>query len=227
MDIRTRTPDLEELIRSAVEERLSRLWTSAPGTVVPGSYDRQKQTISVQLSVKGFVKAEDGSQSSVDLPILPDVPVQFPSGGGVTMTFPIKGGEEVLVNFAARAPGAWQQSGGQQNATDAGMHSLSNGFAQLGYRSNPKALEDVDTDSVTIRSDDNNTKISLNPETGVAVATDKAEAIAAAEGIAMAGGTGNVTIDGDLIISGISFLAHVHKDVQPGGGLSGPPDGAP
>lgn len=226
MDIRTRTPDLEELIRSAIDERLSRLWTSAPGTVVPGSYDRQKQTVSVQLSVKGFLKKEDGTQSSVDLPVLTDVPVQFPSGGGVTMTFPIKGGEEVLVNFAARAPGAWQQSSGQQNATDAAMHSLSNGFAQLGYRSNPKALQDVDEDSVSIRSDDNNTKVSLNPGTGVSVSTNKTVTIAAAEGIALAGGTGNVSIDGDLIISGISFLAHVHTGVQPGGGLSGPPNGA-
>lgn len=232
MDLRERQGDMEELIRTAIEQHMSRVWNSLPGTVVPGSYDATKQTVSVQPSVKGYVKKEDGTQQAVDLPVLPDVPVQFPAGGGVSMTFPIKGGEEVLVSFSSRSPDNWQQSGGQQQPADTGVGGLSGGFAMLGFRSNPRALTDVDTEGVVIRSDDNMTKVGLSPASGVSVDTDQQVTIAAAQGVGINSGagpvaiTGVVQVTGDVVINGISFMGHMHTGVVTGGDDTGIPVGA-
>lgn len=154
--------DLEEYVRNALDDRMSQVWTSAPG-IVKG-YDAAKQTVSVQLSIKSTQRMPDGSVKFVSIPVLQDVPVQFPGAGGMKMTFPVKVGDECLVNFSCRSPDSWQQSGGEQAPVDAGMHSLSNGFAMLGFSSNPEAKKlqgGADPDAVQIRSADGQTAISL------------------------------------------------------------------
>lgn len=224
IDPRERFADPEEIIRTAVEAGQSKMWTSAPGKIV--SFDPAKQTASIQLQVKSFIKQEDGSQKSVDIPVLQDVPVQFPGGGGMVMTFPVKPGDEVLVNFSSRSPDAWQQSGKEGVPPDASMHSLSNGFAQLGYRSNPSAAKvtgGVNTTGAEMRSEDGMTKMSMSASGGVAVTTDKSVAIAAAGGTTMNGNmsiTGTLTVTGEIILNGISLSTHRHTGVTPGGGTS-------
>lgn len=226
-DARERISDPEEALRSAIEQQLANFWTSAPGRVV--SYDAAKQRVSVQLSVKGFIKQEDGTQKSVDIPVLQDVPVQFPSGGGQTMTFPVKEGDEVLMHFTSRSPASWQQSGGDQVPTDSRMNNLSNGFAVLGFRSDPRALENVSGDATEIRSDDGNTKISLSGAGGVGISTDKTVSVSAAQGVTMTGGAGDITftgtlkVIGEIDLNGIQLSTHKHKDVQPGSSNSGTP----
>lgn len=224
MDARERIPDPEETLRSAIEQQLANFWTSAPGRVV--SYDAAKQRASVQLSVKGFIKQEDGTQKAVSIPVLQDVPVQFPSGGGQTMTFPVKAGDEVLMHFTSRSPGSWQQSGGDQIPTDSRLNNLSNGFAVLGFRSDPRALENVSGDATEIRSDDGKTKVSISGAGGVGISTDKQVGISAANGVSIGGGTGEtaitgtVRITGELIVNDIVFSTHKHTGVQPGGSTS-------
>lgn len=152
MDIRERFDDQEEQIRAAVEQHMARMWTSAMGHIV--SYDPAKQTASIQIAVKSFIKGEDGKRKAVSIPMLQDVPVQFPGSGGQTMTFPVKAGDEVLVNFLSRASDAHQQNGGDQNATDASVNSLSHARAILGFKSAPKKLANVSMDETQLRSDD-------------------------------------------------------------------------
>ncbi len=226
-DARERIGDFEEAIRAAVEDKMTGFWTSAPGRVV--SYDAAKQRVSVQLAVKGFVKQEGGAQKAVDIPVLQDLPVQFPSGGGQTMTFPVKAGDEVLVHFTSRSPAAWQQSGGDQVPTDSRLNNLSNGFAVLGFRSDPRALTNVSEGATEIRSDDGNTKVSISGSGGVRISTDKAVGISAANGVTMSGGAGDITftgtlkIIGEIDLNGILLSTHKHTDVEPGGGTSGQP----
>lgn len=223
-DVRERFDDQEETIRAAIEQHMTRFWTSAMGRVV--SYDATKQTASVQLTVKSFVKGEDGKRRAVSVPVLHDVPVQFPGSGGQTMTFPVQPGDEVMVNFMSRASDAHQQSGGDQNPTDASVNGLSHPRAILGFKSDPKKLANVSTTATELRSDDGNTKISLSGAGGVGVATDKAVAITAAEGVTIGSGggetaiTGTVRITGELIVNDIVFSTHKHTGVQTGGGTS-------
>ena len=230
MDARERIDDPEEALRALMDAERAKMWTSAPGKVV--KYNAEKQTISVQLLVKSFVKQPDGSQKAVEIPVLEDVPVQFPGGGGQSMTFPVKPGDEVLVIFTSRSPDSWQQSGGGESGevpTDAGMHNLSSGFASLGYRSNPKALKDVSTTETQLRSDDGKTVVGLSGS-GINVKTDQSVSVDAAAGVSMTGGAGNINfsgtlkVTGEIELNGIPLSTHKHTGVTPGGGTSAGPE---
>ncbi|MDI3653270.1 Gp138 family membrane-puncturing spike protein, partial [Pseudomonas aeruginosa] len=130
----------------------SKLWTALPGIIQ--SFDAVAMTCTVQPAVQGLVRDEAGNQSPADLPLLLDCPVQFPAGGGCTLTFPVKPGDECLVVFASRCIDSWWQSGGIQAQAELRMHDLSDGFALLGFRSQPRVIGAVSTNSAQLRSDD-------------------------------------------------------------------------
>ncbi|KAA2237664.1 Gp138 family membrane-puncturing spike protein [Salinarimonas soli] len=165
IDVREAFDDGEETLRSAIEGHLANLWTAVPARIV--SHDGATGKAVLQPSVKIRRRKPDGTQDWISLPQLADVPVHFPHGGGVTMTFPVEAGDEALVVFASRSIDAWAQSGGEQQQVDARMHSLSDGFAFVGFRSAPRALANVSTDATQIRSDDGETLISLEPGANV------------------------------------------------------------
>ncbi|MEZ2410563.1 Gp138 family membrane-puncturing spike protein [Bosea sp. RCC_152_1] len=229
IDLRDRSDSFEETLRAMFDSFRSGFFTAMPARVV--SYDPQKQTISAQPAIKAYQLQPDGTSKAVDYPVIPDIPVQFPGAGGQTMTFPVSAGDECLLNFCSRSQDSWQQSGGTQVPMDAGGNNLSNAFAMLGFRSNPRALQNVSTDATEVRSDDGNTKISLSGAGGVGISTDKQVGIAAANGVNISGGAGNVNfagtmiVTGEIILNGIHLSTHKHTGVQPGGGTSaGPTD---
>ncbi|KPH79312.1 Gp138 family membrane-puncturing spike protein [Bosea vaviloviae] len=225
-DLRDRTESGEETIRAALDDFQSRNFTSMPARII--SYDAAKQTVTAQPTVKAYVLQKDGSTKAENYPVIPDIPVQFPGGGGMLMTFPVKAGDECMLCFGSRSQDSWQQSGGDQAPIDSGMNNLSNAFAMLGFRSNPNAAKvtDPSTTSTEIRSEDGNTKIGMSAAGGVSVATDKAVSIAAAAGVSMTGGAGGMTftgtmnVTGDIVLNGISLKDHKHTGVVPGGGTS-------
>lgn len=159
MDIRERLHDPEESLRAMLDGLQAKMWTALPCVVV--SVDDDGQHATFQPAIKSIVRNPDGSTTPVDLPVLTSVPMQFPNGGGVGMTFPVKAGDEAMVVFSARPLDAWQQSGGTQAQIDARMHDLSDGLAMMGFRSSPRALQSVNSDAAEIRTDDGNTVISL------------------------------------------------------------------
>ncbi|MGE4504029.1 MAG: Gp138 family membrane-puncturing spike protein [Desulfovibrionaceae bacterium] len=161
MDRRERFEDPVEATRAAMDGRLAEVWTALPGIVQ--DYDAQAQTVSVQPTIKGRITRPDGSIVSVALPLLVDVPVQFPNGGGFSLTFPIKPGDEALVAFASRCIDGWWQSGGVQDPLEPRMHDLSDGFAFVGPRSRARALSGVSTEHVQLRTDDGATYIEIQP----------------------------------------------------------------
>ena len=80
------------------EDQIARsLWTAIPGIVE--SVDYQEQTVTVQPTIREKVNLE-GEYQWVELPKLIHVPFFIYSGGGYTITMPIKPGDECLVVFA-------------------------------------------------------------------------------------------------------------------------------
>ena len=59
------------------------------------------------------------------------------SGGGYCLTLPIQPGDDCLVVFGDNCMDAWWQSGGVQNQVEKRRHDLSDGFAIVGFRSQP------------------------------------------------------------------------------------------
>ena len=162
MDRRERWAEPVEALRAALDGRQAEMWTALPGIVQ--SFDPAAMTVSVQPAVAGRISDEAGKAASVDLPILPDVPVVFPGGGGFALTFPVAAGDECLVVFASRCIDAWWQSGGVGEPMEPRMHDLSDGFALVGVRSQPHRLSPaVHTGNTQLRADDGSAYVEITP----------------------------------------------------------------
>ncbi|MGE2951288.1 Gp138 family membrane-puncturing spike protein [Klebsiella pneumoniae] len=203
--------------KEQADAQLAQAIMSAMRVSIPGiiqSFDPDAVTAVVQPAIKGAEKDESGAEVSVNLPLLVDVPVVFPRGGGCTLTFPVKAGDECLVIFADRCIDFWWQSGGIQEPVDERMHDLSDAFCIVGPQSQAKKIGSISTSAVELRSDDGETKLSLNPASG------------AINGTAPGGFNLNglkILSDGRLqLVDGSIVDKHTHGGVESGGSSTAP-----
>lgn len=212
-----------EAAYSMVDKHQTGVWTAIPAIIQ--SFDATKKTVVAQPSVQGIQIAKDGSTTPINMPLLLDVPVYFPSGGGVTLTFPVKAGDECLVVFASRSIDAWHQSGGVQPQVEARMHDLSDGIAFVGISATPNVQSDISTSTAQLRSDDGSTFVQLDAEAQTLVLT--APGGATIDANTTINGTlhvtGQITCDADVVANGISLDHHTHTGVTAGSSSTGGP----
>lgn len=156
--------DTETAFRYALDGRQATLWTAMPGIVK--SVDFDAMTLEVQPAIQGVVTNADSSTKLVNLPLLLDVPICFPSAGGFSLTFPIAEGDEVLVIIASRCIDAWWQNGGVGVPIENRMHDLSDGFAIPGPKSQPNVISGISSGSVQLRDDAGTFYLGLNSSSG-------------------------------------------------------------
>lgn len=200
------------------------LRVALPGIIQ--SFNPETVTCEVAPAIKGAKTNRDGSASPVDYPLLVDVPVVFPRGGGCTLTFPLAKGDECLVIFADRAMDFWWQNGGIQEPVDARQHSLSDAFVLPGPQSQAKKISGISTSAVQLRSDDGAAFVELNPASHAITLNTSGRLTATASAIDLTGEvtiSGNVTVSGDVKAGGISLMSHRHGGVQSGGSTTGTP----
>lgn len=197
----------QETLNQLKKQVSSMLRVALPGTVE--SFDAETVTATIQLGILGL---SDGESKA--LSVLNDVPVMFPRGGGCSLTFPVNKGDECLVIFADRCIDFWWQSGGVQEPVDGRMHDLSDAFCIVGPQSQAKKIGGISTSAVELRSDDGETKLSLNPASG------------AINGTAPGGFNLNglkILSDGRLqLVDGSIVDKHTHGGVEPGGSSTAP-----
>ncbi|MDE2403042.1 MAG: hypothetical protein KGL90_15405 [Burkholderiales bacterium] len=235
MDHRERWGDPEEALRMAMGGHQAQMWTALPGLVV--SFDASSMTAVIQPAIGGVQTDQSGERQATTLPLLADVPVVFPRGGGCTLTFPVTAGDECLVVFSSRPIDSWWQSGGVQRPADARMHSLADGFALVGPMSKAKAISAVSTSKVQLRTDDGLAVIEIDPAshamafTAPGGMTINAPTLvinaALSQGAAMGGGSsassliGPLTVTNDVTAAGKSVSTHHHTE-HDGPSTSGP-----
>ena len=132
-----RTRDQVEQMRRILGTFGADLRVACPGIIK--SVDFKRQTCEVQLAIRERMNNE-GDLKDVDVPILPDVPFLIYSGGGYCVTLPIQPGDDCLVVFGDCCMDAWWQNGGVQNQIEKRRHDLSDGFAIVGFRSQPAVV---------------------------------------------------------------------------------------
>ena len=154
--------DLGEVIRIAMKAFGDGLWTALPGIIE--SYDPDRMTCVVRPAVNAEARLPNGAWYRFERTLLVDVPVIFPSGGGCTLTFPVKPGDECLVVFASRCIDGWWQLGKTQNAPVHRTHDLSDGFAIIGPRSQARLIPNLSATTVQLRTDDGKTLVEIDPE---------------------------------------------------------------
>jgi len=141
----------EESLRIAMEGWQVGMWTAIPGIIQ--SVNLSKMTCTVQPAITEISISQQGVQTPIKIPLLLDVPIVFPSGGGFTVTFPLAADDEVLVVFSSRCIDAWWQQGDIQPAMEARMHDLSDGFAIPGPKSVPNVIGSISSSKLQIRND--------------------------------------------------------------------------
>jgi len=156
--ISERFDDPSEQQRSAIENELANLRVAMPGIVM--SFNAEAQTASVQPAIRENVQV-GGAGQSLDLPVLSDVPVQFPGGGGFRLTFPVREGDECLLVFSDMCIDGWWQSGGVQDQMEKRRHDLSDAMALLGFSSAPQAVKAVSSSSIMLRNESKDTYVEV------------------------------------------------------------------
>ncbi len=188
-----RTMDEIEIARRTLDAASIDLRVAAPGIIQSVDYGRQ--TCTVQLAIRERLNHE-GDLEWVDIPTLPDVPFFVYSGGGYCLTLPVAPGDECLVVFGDSCMDAWWQNGGVQNQADHRRHDLSDGFAIVGFRSQPNVVGGFSSGSAMLRNASGSAYIEI-------------------AGDAIHIQSGGTTIDG------VPFMGHTHSGVESGGSSTG------
>lgn len=238
--------DQEEATRILLEGHQVGIWTALPGII--NSIDFTSMTCEVQPTIQGVVVDKDGNPQAVNLPLVPDVPIVFPKGGGFLITMPLAVGDEVLLVFSCRDIDAWWQSGGIQQAMEARMHDLSDAFAIPGPYSKPKVPSAISSADLQIRNNAGDTYVSIGADGKIKLVSlteidITAPAVNITGSVVVAGtvacgaltcaslgttGSGAATIGGALSAAtitagGTNLHTHTHSGVTTGGGNTGPP----
>ena len=100
--------DLAELLRKAMEHRLSDVRTSMPARV--SVYNLATQTVDVEPLVREITET-DGDDIEEALPVIPGVPVAWPRGGGFFITFPLVPGNTGQIVVCDRSIDQWRTKG--------------------------------------------------------------------------------------------------------------------
>lgn len=188
---------LASVVKTGIENRLKDLHTAMPGIVE--SFDAELQTATIQPAVKRVFKLDNGTKEVLtpsNLPILINVPVQFPRGGGFSLTFPVAKGDECLLVFCERSFDNWHKFGTIREPGARRFHSLSDATAFVGLSSIPNKVPDYDPINMELKKDDGSVVLSIKANGGIRQANTN--------------GFTELQPDGKFNINGIIFGEHVH-----------------
>ncbi|HBW0909947.1 TPA: translation initiation factor IF-2 [Klebsiella pneumoniae] len=209
--------EVNDVIMKSVKKTLR---VAMPGVIQ--SFDPENLTCVVEISVFS-VKPEGKSVDRLDVdnvfyPLILDAPVIFPRGGGVTLTFPVKEGDECLVVFADRCIDFWWQNGNVQNGSRGRMHDYSDAFVIPGPQSQAKKISGISTTAAQLRTDDGSAFIEIASNGAVTINSPQT----------IVNGpfhvNGEITSTGDQTAAGISQIDHTHGGVESGGSSTGKPE---
>lgn len=195
------TPELADVILNAVEDRLTAVFTAMPGRVT--SYDAATQKADVLPLVGDSHKDEDGARVPEAMPIIPDVPVQFPGGGGMRITFPLKPGDTGLLVFCNCSLDRWLVGNGDAvDPADDRRHHPSDAVFIPGIKPFGAPWGSAPADNMSIGNDAGDAVITITPTE------------------IQAGGTSPLALKSDVDALKNALLAHVH--LVPGAATGGP-----
>jgi hypothetical protein len=148
-----KTPELADIIRGAIENRLAEVHTMIPAKVE--SYDPASQKADVTPLIKRFQEGADGETIEEDYPKISGVPVAFPRAGSLAITFPIQAGDHVTLIFCETSTEAFQSSAGRAPVSPDLFQrfDLTDAVAIPGWYPDQKALGSTDQENVVIGQD--------------------------------------------------------------------------
>lgn len=195
--------NLPSIVKLGIEEYIKNMHTSMPGIIE--SFNSVTQTCSVQPAIKRIFKHEDGETTLLiptNLPLLINVPVVFPRGGGFSMTFPVAKGDECRLDFSERCIDLWHEFGGVQKPGARRFHNLSDAIATVGLSSKPNKIPNFDPDNIQIKKDDGTAVITVYADGNIRFKADTKVTIETPDTEL----TGNTVVKGNLTVEGNTAL---------------------
>lgn len=130
-------PTLAEVQRRAIQSYLGDVFTAIVGRVE--TYDAARQTADLTPMVRRPLPTEDEDVTYEELPIIPNVPVLFPRGGGFSITWPIVPGNFLQLIVESLSISQWRRSGEISDSGDIRQNHLGScvAIAGLGPNSDP------------------------------------------------------------------------------------------
>ena len=159
-------PTLQEVIAEAIESRLLELHTCTVGQV--HSYNAATQRALVYPLIRRVDLNNDVPEEGrlyTSLPLLHNIPVVWPRGGGYALHFPLKAGDHVLLVFADSDTAFWQVrpkadvdpnkpnaefGAGYCEPQDLRRHSMGSPFAIAGVFPDKHPIADAPTDHAVL-----------------------------------------------------------------------------
>jgi hypothetical protein len=206
----TRSPDLGQLVREALEARIAEIHVSLPCKVL--SYDASKQTVNVKPLLKRRRINRAGVAKATEYEAIQNVPVRFLRGASYHDTTPIQKDDVGFVVFADRALGEWSNSpaGTIVEPKLAQAHPLSGAWFEPGGYPQASPISPAPSTQHRVLHVDNELHLGeANPTEFVALATKVYNEINALRNSV----SNMVTV----------FGTHTHTGVTPGPGSSGTP----
>ena len=205
-------------IRNGIKEQLKDVHTSMPGIIE--TFDPETQLATVQPAIKRiFITREVDKEilTPLDLPVLVNVPVIFPRGGGFSLTFPVKAGDECLLTFCERDIDIWHETGKTEAPRAMRFHDLSDATAFVGLSSMPNKIPNYNPNSTELKADDGSVSIRWNDDGTINITANNKTTVTAPN-IDLIGNTkieGTLDVSGQttvprIEVGGIEMLTHVH-----------------
>lgn len=151
-------PDLRALLQAHKDEVFFGLNCHQVGQIE--AFDAASQTARIKLMMQRVVfNKEQGLNAAlqltptvVDYPVLVDCPVFVVSGGGAVFTVPVAAGDSCLVLFNDRDIDNWFATGAPAQPNTSRAHSLSDGFALIGFRSKRNPIANYSTTDAELKN---------------------------------------------------------------------------
>lgn len=162
---------LSDLVKRTVRKAMEETRVAMPARIL--SYNAGSRLARIQILQPELT--DDGK--TVAQPVITDVPVFMPIGGGAAVTFPVASGDEGVVWFADQDIGAWSADG-NRSPDSARRHSLTDAMFMPSQGRGP-----ADADNMVISF--GGATITIDPGGGVTIDAP-----------------GDVTINGNLTVNG-------------------------
>ncbi len=208
-----------EVQESILAEFKKTIHTALPATIQ--TYDNNTKRAKVLPAINRLFTDD----TNAPLPVLSDVPVIFPSGGGFTMHFPIKSGDVVMLLFSMRGIQNFKQDYQRSNPTNENIADYDSPVAFAGF--GQISFTPAESSSASLQTDDGqNAVVISNSEAklkvGSATLTLNASSLTSSVPIAAPDFTsltdeeatfskGIITTE-NVVAGNISLKTHIHID---------------
>jgi hypothetical protein len=155
-------PTQEEIIQKALEQHGFDLRVAEPG-IVQTFTAGPPATVTVQPALRERINL-NGNLTNVQLPLLINVPVIYPGGGGYAITWPLSEGDEGVLVYQDRCIDAHWQAGGIQNEVEKRRHDLSDAVFFPCRISTPNSLANI-ASTLQLRNSDGTAMVEINGTT--------------------------------------------------------------